>query len=145
MGKSYSADLRDRIVAYVGSGHSRRAAARQFKVSASCAVKVLQRVSRHGSSAPARQGRPLGSGKLAGYTDFLIGQVKAKPDITMRELAARLEAEHGVQSAPSSLSRLLLRSGFTFKKNAAGLGSRTPCRPTEAPRLDWLPATADAP
>ena len=40
MGKPYSTDLRKRIVAYVEAGHSCRAAARLFAVSASTAVRL---------------------------------------------------------------------------------------------------------
>jgi transposase len=34
----------------------------------------------------------------------------------MPELAAVLAAERGVQASPASLSRLLCRAGFTYKK-----------------------------
>ena len=40
MGKPYSMDLRARVVAYVEAGHSCRAAARVFRVSASTAVRL---------------------------------------------------------------------------------------------------------
>ena len=43
MGQSYSLDLRARIVGHVRAGHSRCDAARHFRVSASCAVKLLKR------------------------------------------------------------------------------------------------------
>ena len=124
MGKPFSQDLRDRMVAQVSSGRSRRGAARQFGVSPSCSIKLMQRVARTGSSAPAKQGRPCGTGKLAPHRDTLIGWVEAEPDMTMAELAARLEAATGVKVHPSALSRLLLSAGFSFKKNAAGAGMR---------------------
>ena len=41
MGKSYSSDLRDGVVAFVEAGGSRRGAARQFGVSDSFVVKLL--------------------------------------------------------------------------------------------------------
>lgn len=78
-----------------------------------------------GSLAPARQGRPAGSGKLAAYRAILIGWVEAEGDITLPELAERLAAEHGVVVHPSSLSRLLTAAGFTVKKNAAGERNRS--------------------
>ena len=128
MGKSYSLDLRKRIAAWVEGGHSRRDAARHFGVSESCAVKVMQRVAVTGSLAPARQGRPPGRGKLAPYREFLIGRVRAKPDITMPELADELRAEHGVEADPASLSRVLCKAGFSYKKSPDGVGARTPRR-----------------
>ncbi|MGF1626897.1 MAG: IS630 family transposase [Alphaproteobacteria bacterium] len=117
MGASYSSDLRDRVVALVDGGQSRRAAARRFAVSESFAVKLVQRRAATGSTAPARQGRPPGSGRLSACLDFLIARVEAKPDISMPELAAVLAAERGVTAHPASLSRLLCRAGYTYKKS----------------------------
>ncbi|WP_343864350.1 IS630 family transposase [Caenispirillum bisanense] len=116
MGKSYSLDLRERVVEFVRCGHSRKAAARHFGVSASFSIKLLQRVEREGSCAPKPQGRPAGSGKLGPHAAFLIAAVEAKPDITMPELAALLERERGVSAAPCSLSQFLCKHGFTYKK-----------------------------
>ena len=72
MGRYYSLDLRVRVAAFVEAGHSRRAAARHFGVSDSFAIKLVRRQARFGSPAPARQGRPPGSGKLAPYEAFLV-------------------------------------------------------------------------
>ena len=57
MGRPYSEDLRSRIVAAVEAGMSRNAAARQFAVSVSCAVKLMQRFRRTGTVAPAARGK----------------------------------------------------------------------------------------
>ena len=78
MGKSYSLDLRERIVARVAACGSRRGAARHFGVSDSCAVKLLARVGQTGSAEPARQGRPPGGGKLAAHRGFLVDQVQGQ-------------------------------------------------------------------
>jgi transposase len=120
MGKPLSMDLRERVQAEVESGQSRRAAARRFGVSASFAVKLVDRVSRTGSAEPARQGRPPGGGKLAPYLTALLEWVEAAPDITMPELATKLKAEKAVTAHPASLSRVLLKAGLSFKKNSAG-------------------------
>ena len=124
MGKPYSMDLRERVRAEIESGGSRRAAARRYDVSPSVAVKLLDRMSRTGSVEPERQGRPPGGGKLAPYLAALLDWVEAEPDITMPELAARLQAEKAITAHPASLSRVLLKVGLSFKKNAAGVGSR---------------------
>lgn len=52
MGNNYSSALRERVVAFVEAGHSRRAAARRFGVNDGFAVKLLQRVRRSGKRAP---------------------------------------------------------------------------------------------
>ncbi len=125
MGKSYSSDLRVRIYNAIEDGSSRRAVAHRFGVSVSTSVRVAQRMSATGSVAPARQGRPPGNGKLAPYAANLIRWVEENGDITMPELAAKLAAEHCVVAHPASLSKFLIKQGFSVKKNAAGNRSRS--------------------
>lgn len=144
MGKSYSTDLRDRIVAFVAAGHSRRAAARHFEVSDSFAVKLMQRVTRQGTALPNRQGRRPGNGKLSACRRFLIQTVEAKPDMTMPELADRLLRDHGVQVAPATLSRFLRRQGFSYKKSVDGIGARTCREPGRTAHLDRPPSAENA-
>lgn len=125
MGKCSSVDLRVRIVGEIERGGSCRSAALRFGVAPSTAIRLAQRKARTGSVAPARQGRPAGSGLLAAHGEALADWVEADGDITMPELAARLLAERGVKAHPASLSRLLIRQGFSFKKNAAGERNRS--------------------
>jgi transposase len=125
MGKGYSADLRERVYGDIEAGQSRRAAGRRFGVSASTSVRIAQRMATKGTLEPEKQGRPRGGGKLAAYADVLIRWVEADGDITMPELAAKLEAEHGATAHPASLSRFLIVQGFTVKKNAAGVRNRS--------------------
>jgi len=125
MARSYSSDLRERVAGEVEAGKSCRAAARRFGVSASTGVRIAKRKELTGSVEPARMGRPAGSGKLTAYAMDLIGWVEADDDITMPELAAKLEEKHGVMAHPASLSRFLIKQGFTVKKNAAGIRSRS--------------------
>ena len=125
MGKAISSDLRVRIVRGIASGKSRRAVAAQFEIAPSTAVRVQARYAATGSVEPARVGRPRGSGKLAPYRVAIVDKVKARPDITMPDLAEWLETNHGVTVDPSNLSKLLCREGFSYKKNTAGLGERT--------------------
>jgi len=125
MGRSYSLDLRRRVIDRVAGGQSRRGAAEDISVSASFAVKLVARHERTGSMEPALQGRPPGTGKLAPYRDFLIGRVKEKSDITMPELAAELEMLHGTEADPASLSRFLCKAGLSFKKNSTGQRARS--------------------
>ncbi len=125
MGRSYSQDIRARVTAAVTEGLSRRAAARRFAVSESSAIRWSARTEREGRPAARKQGRPLGKGPLADHLDFLIAAVEAKPDITMPELAALLLADRGASAHAASLSRLLCRAGFSYKKTTDGLGVRT--------------------
>lgn len=125
MSRAYSLDLRQRIVEAISEGQSRRAAAAAFKVSPATAVRFQQRSERTGSVEPSRRGRPRGGGKLGPYRDGIIAKVEAQPDITMPDLATWLEERHSVKADPSNLSKLLCRAGFTYKKSAVGIGTRT--------------------
>lgn len=117
MGKAYSVDLRERIVSYIEQGHSARAAATIFGVSASTAVR-LARAHRSGVGlAPNRQGRVPGTaGKLARHVTFLIERVRAQPDVTLQELADELREIRGVEVQLSSIHRALCRAGYSYKK-----------------------------
>ena len=117
MGKPYSMDLRARVVAYVEAGHSCRAAARVFGVSASTAVRLAAAQRERGDVVPKRQGRAPGTaGKLAVHQAFLLEIVRSDPDITLRELAGALLEAHGVKVQLSSLHRALRRAGYSYKK-----------------------------
>ena len=124
MGKACSADLRERLVLEIEEGESRRGAAERFGVAPSTAVRVYAAYLRTGSIEPKKQGRPRGGGKLGPHRDFIIDQVKRTPDITMPEIAARLEAERGVRADPSNISKLLCAAGYTYKKSASGFRTR---------------------
>ena len=125
MGVCRSADLRLRVVEAVAAGSSRRGAAERFSISVSSAIRWTARALDEGSSAARKQGRPAGKGPLADHLDYLINAVEAVPDITMPELAERLWAERGVTAAWASLSKILCRAGFTYKKTADGVGMHT--------------------
>jgi hypothetical protein len=91
----------------------------------SYSMDLRERVQAQIAGGQSRQGRPPGGGKLAAHLAALLAWVEAEPDMTMPELAAKLKAERDVTAHPASLSRVLLKAGLTFKKNAAGVGSRT--------------------
>lgn len=125
MGKPYSMDLRERITAYITAGHSRRAAARVFGVSASTAVRLAAELHQRGAVTPKRQGRAPGTaGKLNPHIAFLIDIIRAEPDITLKELAGALEETHGLSVQLSSIHRALVRAGFSYKKRPDRAGAR---------------------
>jgi transposase len=125
MTQAYSLDLRRRVTDAIFRGKSRRAAAEQFAISAATAVRFQKRLDETGSLEPSPMGRPPGGGKLGPYREAIIARVEDEPDITMPDLAAWLLGEHGVSIDPSNLSKLLCKAGFSYKKNAAGIGERT--------------------
>ena len=112
-----SLDLRRRIVEAVAAGSSIRAAARRFAVSASAAIKLMQRVRTTGSPAPERYGgyrRPV----LEPYRADLERLVALEPDLTLVELQDRLRRGHQITIGLSTLHNTLRRLGLRHKKRA---------------------------
>ena len=91
MTKSYSLDLRQRVVRFVEAGHSCHEAARHFEVSVAFVVRLMAAYRATGSLAPKPEGGWRYS-KLDPHRDFLIRRVTEKDDITMPQLAAELAA-----------------------------------------------------
>jgi transposase len=118
-----SIDLRQRLVAFVESGHSRNEAAARFKTSVSFAVNLMTLWRETGRLTP----RPRGGfrhGKLGPHKDFILAAVAARSDITMPELAETLLTAKNVKADPSTLSKFLIGHGLSFKKNSAGKRAR---------------------
>ena len=113
MGRPYSEDLRRRIVAAVEAGASRSAAARQFAVSASCAIKLLQRWRRTGTVAPDPRGKKPYA--LDDHEALVYELVASRPDLTLDELQREL-GRQGIRVGRSSIGRFLLALGLTLKK-----------------------------
>lgn len=118
MARPYGMELRERVVAAVEAGESRRAAARRYGVSESVAVKWLQRVERTGSVRPGKMGGHRRAA-LAGEREWILARLAERPDVTVRGLAAELR-ERGVKVGPYAVWSFFKREGLTFKKKPAG-------------------------
>lgn len=115
MGRPYSLDLRERVVAAIRGGLSTGAAARRFAVGKATAGEWARRERATGGVAPARQGKPRGL-TLDAHADFILGLVEEKRDITLDELVERLAAERSVNVVRTSVWTFLDRRGQTHKK-----------------------------
>jgi transposase len=125
MPKRYSQDLRDRVIDAVEKGAmSCRAAARRYEISASVAIKWLERYRREGSREPVGHGGHRRSA-LAPHRDFLEAARAEKPDSTLQELCQRLWSGRGVKADTSMMSRFFRRIGVTLKKRRSLRASRT--------------------
>lgn len=125
MPASLSQDLRDRVIDAVEvEGMSCRAAARRFGVSASSAIKWVQRHRRTGARDPVGTGGHRPS-TLKPERAWLLAAIEADPGITLQALSERLAAERGVRADTSMLSRFFRGEGISFKKRRSGRPSRT--------------------
>ncbi len=118
MPRSYSADLRVRVIESISGGLSRRRAAARFGVGVSTAVKWYRRYRETGEVAARKQGQPGGS-KLDAHEAFILALVKARPDISLAEIAERLASNQAVSACPATVWYFLDRRGISFKKNRA--------------------------
>ena len=141
MGRPYSDDLRERIIDTVEGGNSRRGAAAIFGVSASCAVKLLQRWRRTGSVSPSPLGAPKRS-KLDPVAEWLLALVKAEPDLTLDEVRSRLHKEHDLSASIGLIWTFFDRHDISFKKNAARQRAGARGRGTGAREMEGGPARA---
>ena len=115
MAKVLSLDLRNRVVAAVSGGMSRRRAAARFGISPASAVRwcALQRVS--GTPAAKPMGGDRHSARFERQADLILALVAETCDITLMELQAKL-AEQGHRFGIGTLWRFFDRHGITWKK-----------------------------
>jgi transposase len=127
MPKAYSADVRERVIASVQSGASRREAAEQFEVSASAAIKWLQCWQLSGRSTAKPRGGS--TSPLEDRKAWLLALIERQPDLTLDEIVAAMRKE-GIVSSRSAVWRFFDRHEITFKKKSArGRAGAARCRP----------------
>ena len=118
MAKGYSKDLRVRAVSIVETGESAREAGRLLDVSASTAIRWIDRWTTRGS-VEAKPGTGHSRSPLEKHRQWLLDLVVAEPDLTLEEIRARLRADKKLKTATSSVWRFYERHEITFKKNVA--------------------------
>jgi transposase len=133
MPKSYSADLRKRVIEAVASGVSRHEAAELFGIAVSTAVKWWQHWRETGSMAPKPRGGS--TSRLEEHRTSILGLVKEQPDSTFEELLAALRRRR-IRTSRSALWRFFERHNITFKKKPAGSRTAASGRGSRTPALD---------
>jgi transposase len=113
--KTLSLDLRERVVAAVAGGMSRRQAAVRFGVSAASAVRWCARQKETGSPATEQRGGDRWSARIDAHKGLILSLVEETCDITLKELQAQLAA-HGRHFSIGSLWRFFDRHAITWKK-----------------------------
>jgi transposase len=124
MAKALSQDLRDRVVASVDGGLSRRGAAARFGVSVSSAIRWHQLAREHGRAVARRPGGDQRSSKTDAHAEQIMAMLKEQGDITLAEIRSGL-AERGISVGIGTLWRFFERHGITRKKRPGTRSSRT--------------------
>src|SRR5215471_10394169 len=115
MGKPYSDDLRERVVAAIDSGHTRVEVAELYNIALSTVGGFLKRKRETGSVSPDKFGG-YKTFTLEPHADRVRKLVAEQPDSTLAELQARL-AKEKVKVSQSGISRFLHHINLTFKKS----------------------------
>jgi len=118
MARSYSEDLRARVIAAVRGGLSTRQAAARFGIGISTAGAWLRRYRATGETAARKQGQPGGS-KLDAHEEFILGLIDARADISLAEIAERLAERRQVSACAATIWYFFERQEISFKKNRA--------------------------
>jgi transposase len=124
MGKFYSSDLRERVVAAIDAGMTRHQAAARFGVSPSSAIRWHKGWCETGAFAPQPQGGDQRSGRIEALKEVILSLIKARKDITLEEICVHLEERHGERFVVSTVHRFFQRHKITFKKNGSCRGAR---------------------
>jgi putative transposase len=115
MGRPYSLDLRERVVAAVEKGGvSRRQAAGQFGVGISTVINWVRRFRQTGSAAPGKMGGHKPKAIAGEHRAWLLRRTKEK-DFTLRGLVAEL-AERGLKVDYRSVWNFVHAEKLSFKK-----------------------------
>ncbi len=115
MGAAHSSDLRDRVVAEVAAGWSRRQAAARFRVSPSSAIRWAELKDGTGSVSPRPRGGKNRS-PLAAHAAWLLELNAKEGDLTLAQIERRILAALGVATSEASIRRFFKRRRISFKK-----------------------------
>ena len=115
MGKPYSMDLRERVVAAIEGGESTHQAAARFAIGIATAGAWARLKRSTGDVRPAKQGKPKGA-VLDAHAEFILDALAEAPDTTLDEMVERLREERGVTVVRTAVWKLLDRHGRTHKK-----------------------------
>ena len=129
-------DLRERVLEAVEAGASRREAAEYYEISASSAIKWMQRWHATGSVAPKPSGGSVSP--LEKHGRWLLALIAKQPDLTLDEVDSAMH-KHGIAGSRTVVWSFFKRHNISFKKKPARRGAGSPGR---GPGTSMLEATA---
>src|SRR6476620_6980300 len=129
----YPGELRIRVIHFVEAGGSRREAGEQFHVSASSAIRWVQRFHEDGVCEPMPTGESTST--LENDSQQILALIREQRDLTLNEIVSLLHRRR-IPGSRSALSRFVARHGITFKKKSAGGRAEARRHRARAPTLD---------
>jgi transposase len=114
MPKAYSADMRERVIAEVEGGASRREAAEELEVSASTAIVWVKCFRETGRCAAKPRGGSISP--LEKHADFLLGLIEKQSDLTLDEVVLVMRKQK-IPGSRTAVWRFFERHKIAFKKS----------------------------
>ncbi|HEU4956355.1 MAG TPA: IS630 family transposase [Sphingomicrobium sp.] len=130
----YSNDLRVRVIQVVAGGAAARAAARQFVIGDSTAIRWAKQW-RETGSVEARSNRGQSRSPLKQHEEWLLDLVRREPDLTLEEIQGRLLDERQRKAGIGSVWRFFDRHGISLKKSVRAAEQDRP--DVAAARMAW--------
>jgi transposase len=131
MPKPYSRDLRERVIASIEAGASRREVAELYGISPSVVVIWARQWKATGSVEATPSGGSISP--LEDHAAFLLGLVTEHPDMTLDEVVTAMSKAR-IAGSHTAVWRFYERHDFSFKKNSVRGGAEArrggPCTPT---------------
>ena len=131
--RSYSCEMRERVIEAVEAGASRREAADIFGVSVASAVKWVQRWREQGSAEAKPRGGSISP--LEKFADRILAVSAEQPDLTLDEIVAAMRKQR-IPGSRTAVWRFFERHNVTVKKKPARDGARTGGRGASTAALD---------
>src|SRR5260370_42493616 len=133
MPKPYSRDLRERVIASIEAGASRREAAELYGISPSVVVIWAQQWNATGSIEAKPSGGSISP--LEDHAAFLLGLVTEHPDITLDEVV-RAMSKARIAGSRTAVWRFYEGHDLSFKKNSIRCGEEALRGGPAPPQLD---------
>src|ERR1700709_2443880 len=137
MGRPYSLDLRERVVAVLTAGVRGQQAAQHFSIGESSALRWARRARESGSP----KAKPMGGTRpfvLEGHRRWITVRLAEKPDLTLRALAGELRAL-GAKGSAFAVWSIVADAGLSFKKKPARQRAGPPRRRASATAVETTP------
>ena len=115
MAEPLSMDLRERVLAAVKGGMSRRQAAAHFRVSVSSAIRWVAQAEATGDLRPRPMGGDHRSAAIEAQAETILSLLAEQPDTTLAEYQEAL-AKTGHRFSVSTIWRFFDRRELTLKK-----------------------------
>jgi transposase len=116
--KSYSNDLRERVVKWREKGESAQEVAKRLGICKRSVERYWKTHQETGAVAPKQRGGYRRS-VLEGHDARLRRWIQAEPGLTLAQMLGRLREQCGIDLGTTALWHRLEKLGLSFKKNAA--------------------------